>query len=107
MQCQRQTSNVNVNVNVNDNVNVNVTVNVNAHAHVIPLDVFQIKWGSTTKELKGVSLKIILEPMRATWIINLEPMVPNKKKINASTLIDKRIDRLKHVIESIAHENNF
>ena len=37
--------------------NVNVNVNVNANANVNPLDVFQIKWGSTTKELKGVNLK--------------------------------------------------
>ena len=58
--------------------------------NVNPLDVFQITWGSTTKELKGVTRKIILEPMtatslsfykvqfslyyvRATWIMNLQP----------------------------------
>ena len=30
-----------------------------------------------------------------------------QKNINASTLVDKRIDRLKHVIVSNAHEPNF
>ena len=51
-----------------NNVKNDFTVNANADVNVNfnPLDVFQIKWGSTTKELKGVTLKIILEPMRAT-----------------------------------------
>ena len=51
-------------INVQNDFTVNANANVNVNAN--PLDVFQIKWGSTTKELKGVTLKIILEPMRAT-----------------------------------------
>ena len=42
-----------------------VDVDANINANVNTLDVFQIKWGSTTKDLKGVTRKIILEPMRA------------------------------------------
>ena len=44
-----------------DTVEVDSVINANVNT----LDVFQIKWGSTTKDLKGVTRKIILEPMRA------------------------------------------
>ena len=59
-------------------------VDANINANVNTLDVFQIKWGSTTKDLKGVTRKIILEPMRATSSI-----FSQTKQINASTPIDK------------------
>ena len=61
-----------------------VDVDANINANVNTLDVFQIKWGSTTKDLKGVTRKIILEPMRA------KPSIFSQTKKNyASTPIDK------------------
>ena len=61
-----------------------VDVDANINANVNTLDVFQIKWGSTTKDLKGVTRKIILEPMKAKLSI-----FSQTNKINVSTPIDK------------------